>query len=408
MAWRIAKYITKGELDNREKGLVTGSIWFSGKTAPIRLEVRGNFLRDLAGRAITFENPAPMPADAMALDELHVGFTGDMTASRKDTVVDLAPAEQSSYSGASADLPTRKVNKLFLEWFSETNGRIVIESTEFRVHLGPASWSMSAEEETQQMVANRESFRQWLEHLSELEAADEDIPAHASSHPMNEFEWEKVFKDSDIKNERLSEVLEKYHGHPDSEMLIAREMGWMWVEEELEAQERGVFAEIDEEDEFDDMEEDDEDDFIFDENREPNPLREGIDWIRDDDGTIEHPLALKSLRFSAHLWKYFEDAGQLSDAGDSRIFEWVGLVETIGVRLSNTLTDVAFGEEVDSGYVIAGLKRSVHIIHQALSMLQTLEPLNLMSLDTAKSAQKTLFDLREDIIAMMNDYRRHA
>ena len=225
---------------------------------------------------------------------------------------------------------------------------------------------------------------------------------------MSEFEWEKVFKDSDIKNERLSEVLEKYHGHPDSEMLIAREMGWMWVEEELEAQERGVFAEIDEEDEFDDMEEDDEDDFIFDENREPNPLREGIDWIRDDDGTIEHPLALKSLRFSAHLWKYFEDAGQLSDAGDSRIFEWVGLVETIGVRLSNTLTDVAFGEEVDSGYVIAGLKRSVHIIHQALSMLQTLEPLNLMSLDTAKSAQKTLFDLREDIIAMMNDYRRHA
>lgn len=407
MAWRIAKYVTKGELDNREKGLIMGSVWFSGKTAPIRLELRGNFLRDMAGRAITFENPAPMPADAMALDELHVGFTGDMTASRKDTVVEMAPSEQTGTSGSPTGLPARKVNKLFLEWFSETNGRIVIESTEFRVELGPAAWVMTAEEESQQLTANRESFRQWLEHLSELEAADEDVPIHASSHPMNEFEWEKVFKDSDIKNERLSEVLEKYHGHPDSEMLIAREMGWMWVEEELEAQERGVFAEIDDEDEFE--EEDDEDDeYIFDDNREPNPLREGIDWIRDDDGTIEHPLAIKALRFSASLWKYFEDSGKLSDAGDSRIFEWVGLVESAGVRLSNTLTDVAFGEDVDNGYVIAGLKRSVHIVHQALNMLQTLEPLNLMSLDTAKSAQKTLFDLREDILAMMKQYRTRS
>lgn len=408
MAWRIAKYITDGELDNRQKGLVVGSLRISGQTEPLKLELRGNFLRDLAGRTIRFRNPAPVTGDALGLDALQVGFTGDMTASRKDTVVKIEAPEKPQAAGRAGDLlPTHTVNKLFLEWFSETNGRIVIEATDFPIELGPPAWSMTAEEETQQLAANRESFRQWLEHLSELESTEEEASMRQPNRPMSEFEWEKVFKDSDIKNEKLSEVLEKYHGHPDSEMLIAREMGWMWVEEELEAQERGVFGENGDEDVgFDEDEEDEE--FVYDDTREPDPLREGLDWVRDEDGSVEHPLALKALRFSSGLWKHFEETGQLSDAGDSRIFEWVGLIESAGVRLSNTLGDVAYGDEVDNGYIIAGLKRSVHILHQALGMLQTIEPLNLLPADVAKDAQKTLFGLREDILAMMKQYRaRH-
>jgi hypothetical protein len=401
MAWRVAKYVTRGVLDNRRKDLITGSIWFAGKSEPMKLELRGNFLRDMAGRLLTFENQTPITGDAINLDNFQVGMVGDMTASRKDSVVDLPDAELSKFMGTPDQLPYRKVNKLFIEWFGEASGRVVIEATDFLVELSIPSWTMTSDEEQNQLAANRESFRQWLEHLSELEA-DGDMPPRTNSRPMNEFEWEQVFKDSDRKNERLSEVLEKYHGHPDSEMLIAREMGWMWVEEELEAQERGVFAEL-EEDEFDD--DDEGDDLFAEDNREPVAHREGIDWVRDEDGSIEHPLALRALRFSAALWKDFEESGMLGDSGDSRIFEWVGLIESAGVRLSNSLGELAYGDDVDKGFVIAGLKRSVHIIHQALDMLQVIEPLNLMTLEKGKQAQKTLFDMRQDILAMMKSYR---
>jgi len=406
MAWRIAKNVVKGVLDNRQKDMVTGTLWLAGKSAPINLEIRGNFLRDMAGCELTFENPHPVAGETMNVSPIQVGMTGDMTASRKVTVIDLPIEEIMKHKGTPDQLPRRKANALYLEWFSETDGRMVIESTDFKVELGMPLWTMTADEEAAQISHNRESFRQWLEHLSELEDMELDPGTTAAKKPMNEFEWEKLLKDSDRKNERLSEVLEKYHGHPDSEKLIAREMGWTWVEEELEAQERGVFADLDDDENDDDFEADgDSYDEIFDDDREPNPLREGIDWVRDIDGSIEHPLALRTLRFSASFWKDLEDAGMLEDTGDSRVFELAGLIESISVRLSNTLGELAYDDEVDSGFVIAGLKRSVHLIHQSLNMLQAIEPMNIISLDRAKSAQRTLFELREDIISMMKTFR---
>lgn len=405
MAWRIAKNVVRGELDNRQKDMVTGTLWLAGKSAPVNLELRGNFLRDMAGCLLTFENPQPASGDTLNMNSIQVGMTGDMTASRKVTVIDLPIEEIMKHKGTPDQLPRRKANALYLEWFSETDGRIVIESTDFKVELSMPLWTMTTDDEQAQISHNRESFRQWLEHLSELEDMGEEPGFAAAKKPMNEFEWEKHLKDSDRKNERLSEVLEKYHGHPDSEKLIAREMGWTWVEEELEAQERGVFADVDDEDDdlFDDA--DNEFDEVFEDDREPNPLREGIDWVRDIDGSIEHPLALRALRYSASLWKDLEDAGMLEDTGDSRVFELAGLIESIGVRLSNTLGELAYDEEVDSGFVIAGLKRSVHLIHQALNMLQAIEPMNLISLDRAKFMQKHLFEIREEIIAMMKQFR---
>lgn len=408
MAWRITQHLVRGTLDNRQKGLVVGSLWFAGQPQPVNLELHGNFLRDLAGCSIEFENPTPVTGDPPPLDPLQVGMTGDMTASRKITL---------------EAAPDHKANALYMEWFSETNGRVVIEATHYRLKISPPTWVMSAEDEESQIAANRQGFRDWLEHLSEMEDEDFERTNSRPDRPMNEFEWERVLKESDQKNERLGEVLEKYHGHPDSEKLIAREMGWTWVEEELEAQERGVFAEIEdmpfEPTSFDraspafmdgyEDEDDDEDDFDFeDELREPDSSREGIDWVRDPDGSIEHPVAARALQFSADLWREFEDNGLLGETGDSRIFEWVGLVESAGIRLSSTLGDVAFGDEVEPGFVVAGLKRAVNHLHKALELLQQLEPIHLIEPVRAKQFQQILFEFRSEIITLMQRYRQQG
>src|SRR5262245_34864791 len=147
MAWRIAKYVTRGMLDNRQKGLITGSIWLAGKTEPMRVELQGNFLRDIAGRLLTFENPTPTTGDSITLEDFQIGMTGDMTASRKDSVVDLPNEELSKFTGTPDQLPYRKVNKLFIEWFGESSGRVVIETTDFRVETTVPSWDMTPDEE---------------------------------------------------------------------------------------------------------------------------------------------------------------------------------------------------------------------------------------------------------------------
>lgn len=406
MAWRIAKHVIRGVLDNRQKGLVTGSVWLSGKATPVTIELRGNFLRDMAGCLLSFENPNPAAGDMNGMNGMQVGTTGDMTASRKVTVIDELTLDKDGQPIPPPESARRKANCLYLEWFSDTDGRIVIESVDYRVELSMPAWTMTADEEQSQASANREGFRLWLEQLSELEAAEPDeAPAQDDTKPLNEFEWEKILKDSDRKNERLNEVLDKYHGHPDSEKLIAREMGWTWVEEELEAQERGIFIDSDDDD-FDDEDlEDDMAEVFIEDERDPDPLREGIDWVRDTDGSVEHPLALRALRFSTTVWNEFEREGLLEEAGDSRVFEWAGLVESIGVRLSNTLAEVAFADEIDHGYVVAGLKRSVHLVHEALNMIQTIEHLPVMTAEHLRHAQKTLFELRGDIIDLMKKHR---
>ena len=57
MAWRIHDSVQRGEIDNRERGVVRGKVWLHGLAEPVALELKGNACPDLAGCLLTFENP---------------------------------------------------------------------------------------------------------------------------------------------------------------------------------------------------------------------------------------------------------------------------------------------------------------------------------------------------------------
>ena len=54
----------------------------------------------------------------------------------------------------------------------------------------------------------------------------------------DEVRYEQFLRESDALTERYGRLLEKYKDHPDSERIIAREMGWRWLEEALDRQEQ--------------------------------------------------------------------------------------------------------------------------------------------------------------------------
>ena len=97
MAWRIHDSVQRGEIDNRERGVVRGRIWLCGLNEPVTLELNGNACSDLAGCLLRFENPGqivPMRPDAR-FNLLQRGTIGDLTASRQVRVFDL-PFEDAS------------------------------------------------------------------------------------------------------------------------------------------------------------------------------------------------------------------------------------------------------------------------------------------------------------------------
>jgi hypothetical protein len=166
MAWRIEEMVICGEIDNRRRGRVTGSIWLAGHPEPVQLDLRGNCGRDLAGRCLRFTNPFPRLGGLEGIGCLQAGVVGDITASRKVRVPDIAADQLEEHYQARKPIPWHWANSLYLEWFSGRSGRVVIETTVFDLEIiGEPVWDMSAEEERVQRESNRGEIAEFMKRL---------------------------------------------------------------------------------------------------------------------------------------------------------------------------------------------------------------------------------------------------
>jgi len=176
MAWRPYENLIDGELDNRTPGKVTGWIRFfrSGKRPlRVRLGLTGDFHRDIRGRVIRLSNPNPTDRNAgldregtyvEGLASMQRGEAGDITAglSLGEWTEDLAQkllAEQElqwDQAGIPASERAARRQELaaahreciekhelfypyvpypYIEWYSEANGRVVLELDPTQVEI---------------------------------------------------------------------------------------------------------------------------------------------------------------------------------------------------------------------------------------------------------------------------------
>ena len=111
MAWRPTQHLIDGELDNTFPGRVIGWMRFAGRKQKVAIELNGNFHRDIRGAKICLRGPGD-DTDPDAVNYMEsfatrqTGKVGDITAGR-------APSDYVRYP--------------YIEWFSEQNGRVVIE-----------------------------------------------------------------------------------------------------------------------------------------------------------------------------------------------------------------------------------------------------------------------------------------
>ena len=148
MAWRIEESVVRGEIDNRVKGVVRGRLWLEGVAEPVRLQLSGNAHRDLAGCLLTFKNsktPLPMRRDVVFAAEQR-GRIGDLTASRKVRVFDVPMEQAFDMMDRGEKPPEHLANCLYLEWFSEANGRVVVESTDYELEISAPEWRLTEED----------------------------------------------------------------------------------------------------------------------------------------------------------------------------------------------------------------------------------------------------------------------
>lgn len=149
-----------GYLSNEVPGLVTGMLHLAGIQQPLRVELVGNFMRDIAGCRVDFHNPLPNADldDVAWLAQTQTGFTGVMTASNR-----VAKLPRRRREGEQL-LPTPEglKNLLFFEWFNQQAQRVLIQSWHLQLRVSAPTWQLSAEEESLQLRQARARRKHFL------------------------------------------------------------------------------------------------------------------------------------------------------------------------------------------------------------------------------------------------------
>jgi hypothetical protein len=185
MAWRFDKCVIRGEIDNTVRGRVTGKLWLLGREEPMTLDLSGETWPDLAGCKLTFvnTNPVPQPQYDEGLSMMQTGSVGDITASQKLKKL-LVPEEewmQAMKEKRFHEVPWILSNSLYLEWFSDHNGRIVIQTTDYKLEVSERQWEADEDDQAAQQAINEENMRAYMEELSRLFGEKKNPPEDEST-----------------------------------------------------------------------------------------------------------------------------------------------------------------------------------------------------------------------------------
>jgi hypothetical protein len=386
MSWRYHEHVTRGEIDNTARGRVTGRIWLAGIAEPFVLDLEGDCAPDLAGCRLAFENPAPIPMTTRPPAAQQRGVAGEITAARKVRVFDVPLEKALAMIDAGERPPEHLANVLRIEWFSSRSGVFTLETADFRLTISEPAWRFTPEE-----IAERER---------QIADADDATPfaiairADQTEGEWDEFRNEQLLRESDTMGERYRRLLEKYADHPEAERLIAHEMGWERLADLLDAEARGETRppgnhEID---------------FGVEYFREdpPDPAREGIDWVRDEDGNTIHPVGKQARDALYALLDEVKAGGEDLSETDEAIGEFVGKFMTLSVKLRAHLDFIVRGDRlIDPAQLIAWLKRDLDIHNQTLAAACALSGHAKFSAERLAHYRAALFAIRDGILAVI-------
>ncbi len=112
MAWRPHDNLMDGVLDNTQSGRVTGWLRFVGLPGPVRLELEGDFHRDIRGAQLAVRRPVRLISAEEACARMR-GFAAIQAGQVGDITAGLSPCDYGDYP--------------YIEWYSKQNGRVVLE-----------------------------------------------------------------------------------------------------------------------------------------------------------------------------------------------------------------------------------------------------------------------------------------
>ena len=369
MAWRIDEAVIKGEIDFQTRDKVTGKIWFKSLAAPVELILEGCPWQDLAGHVLRFTNPNPEEKDLKELRQHQIGVAGDITASRKVKVPDVPMKEFLELLRQKKKWTWHWGNSLYLEWFSESNGRVVIESSAYALdidHVG--TWIMTDDDAKQQQEKNSQAMVNFMQQVGEAVSTSQQN----LSVEYNDDEAQSVAEaEADKETAHMDQLLDRISARLDREGLNHAENFDRVMQEERERlrKERGKP-----------------------EPKPPTPEQEAEQsrWIEEmnrisqdavEDGIFEepepHPLVESTFELGIRLSHEIKDRGWIPENAPAEhpLYEVQHGVQSASAKLAGALGD--FDEDawppdpLFAGDTLVRLKKARNYLRDALVALDS-------------------------------------
>ncbi len=215
MAWRIRENVLSGEIDNRTKGRVSGFLELADNGGRILLDLEGNAHPDLAGSLIRFRNPRNPTFrhedfEGFARDQK--GHAGDITASHR--VKDLLVSTETylAMDKEAREKSYRWANCLYMEWYGQNNGRIVMEGIGYEIEWieGPL-WHITEDDLREQAERSDQAISRFFEQVSDAMEVEEARNADRDTEevPPEEAAADAEAARMDLLNERIARRIEK-------------------------------------------------------------------------------------------------------------------------------------------------------------------------------------------------------
>lgn len=119
MAWRPTRYLLGGELDNTTPDKITGWMRFAGLSHQVTFALEGNFHRDIRGAKIRLRGKGRV--DDPEATEFMDGFASEQIGNVGDITAGRTPVDYVDYP--------------YIEWYSDQNGRVVLELDKEQVEI---------------------------------------------------------------------------------------------------------------------------------------------------------------------------------------------------------------------------------------------------------------------------------
>jgi hypothetical protein len=399
MALRLDTAVIRGEIDNTTRDNVRGRLWLVGREDPIIIDLLGNAWRDVAGCKLIFTNPNPSPQSAAReLLPKQRGHVGDITASRK-VKIQAAPDDQEEISAEEEDADilgpaSAWHNALYVEWFTEANGRVFIESTDFEVSISAWIWEMDEAQEAAQKMANLHAMREWLAGIIQRPEPKEDDEDEGEFDDSEE-SWENSLKQSDRLTDANMEAIDKYGIEGMHDDRISFVMGWDHMLR-------------------DGSESPPDDDDADGEGESWKAGHEALPELDDDDiaelmeqeEREAHPLQVKAHDFVLRLLTEIKEErseNAASSDGDTALDRLIRNSMNISGKLAGALGIEDFDGSFHTGHTLAILRRCLNWANEALAALN-----ELTEAPGWNDRQDLLTDFRGELFAIrdgINDLR---